>query len=135
MLWEMGRPGRQLADRYRDAGIEPVRDFAEVCRRADVLVFDNTSVGFAFAATGRPVVVMNTPYYDRRVNHGLRFWEASEVGINCDDSANLAACIDEALADPPERRANREAALDLVYAFRTGAAKRAAGVLLDWVSA
>lgn len=134
MLWDMGRPGHRLPDRYRAVGIEPVRDFAEVCRRADVLIFDNTSVGFAFAATGRPVVVMNSPRYDRRVDHGLRFWEASEVGVNCDDPADLEARIEEALADPPERQANREAALDLVYAYRTGAAQRAADVLMDWAS-
>jgi hypothetical protein len=135
MLWDNGRPGHRIADRYRAQGIEPVRDFAEVCRRADVLIFDNTSAGFAFAATGRPVVVMNSPRYDRRVNHGLRFWEAANVGVNCDDSARLGECIEEALADSPERRANRDAALDLVYAFRTGASKRAADALLDWVAA
>jgi hypothetical protein len=131
MLWGMGRVGG-LAVRYRAAGIEPVKDFTEVCRRADVLVFDNTSVGFAFAATGRPVVVMNSPRYDRRVNHGLRFWEAAGVGVNCDDPADLAACIDRALEQRPEDVAAREAALDLVYAYRTGAAQRAADVLLDW---
>jgi glycosyltransferase involved in cell wall biosynthesis len=132
MLWDRGRGGRQLADRYRENGIEPVKDFSEVCRRADVLVFDNTSVGFAFAATGRPVVVMNSPRYDRRVNHGLRFWDAAGVGVNCDDPAKLGACIEEALADSPERKAAREAGLDLVYAYRSGAAKRAADALLDW---
>jgi hypothetical protein len=78
---------------------------------------------------------MNSPRYDRRVNHGLRFWEAANVGVQCDDPARLAECIEEALADPPERKAAREAALDLVYAYRTGAAKRAADVLMDWVKA
>lgn len=133
-LWEMGRPGRRLADRYRDAGIEAVRDFAEVCRRADVLVFDNTSAGFAFAATGRPVVVMNSARYDRRVRHGLRFWEAAGIGVNCDDPATLGDCIDEALADEPERQSAREEALNMVYAYRTGAARRAAEVLMDWAA-
>ena len=131
-LWDMGRKGRQLADRYREFGIEPVQSFAEVCRRADVLVFDNTSAGFAFAATGRPVVVMNSPRYDRRVHHGLRFWDAANVGVNCDDPTTLGDCIDQALADNAEQQANREAALSLVYAYRTGAAKRAADALMDW---
>jgi hypothetical protein len=134
MLWDRGRPGRRLADRYKAVGIEPVRSFMEVCRRADVLIFDNTSAGFAFAATGRPVVVMNSPRYDKRVNHGLRFWEAANVGVNCDDPARLGECIEEALADSPERQAAREAALDLVYAYRSGAAKRAAEALMDWAA-
>jgi glycosyltransferase involved in cell wall biosynthesis len=133
-LWRHGREGRRLADRYRALGIEPVQDFAEVCRRADVLVFDNTSVGFAFAATGRPVVVMNSPRYDRRANHGLRFWDAAGVGVNCDDPADLADCIEAALEDSPEQQAKREAALDLVYAYRSGASQRAADVLMDWAA-
>jgi hypothetical protein len=134
-LQRAGRPGRTLADRYRAVGIEPVADFAEVCERADLYICDNSSTLFAFAATGRPVVVLNPPWYDRRANHGLRFWEASEVGVNCDDPATLADCIEEALADTPEQQAKREAALDLVYAYREGASKRAADVLMDWAQA
>lgn len=131
-LWKQAGP--KLAKRYEEAGIEPVRDFREVCRRADVLLFDNTSVGFAFAATGRPVVVMNAPTYDRRVKHGLRFWDAAEVGVNCDDPRRLGECIEEALADADERKAARKAALDQVYAYRTKASQRAAAALMDWAA-
>lgn len=135
MLWRKGRHGKQIADRYRQYGIEPVEHFTDICRRADVLIADNTSAMFAFAATGRPVVVMNAPWYDRRVVHGLRFWEASTVGVNCDDPDTLGDCIEEALEDSPQQRAKREAALDLVYAYRSGAGKRAADVLMDWAAA
>ena len=121
-----------LRRRYHKAGIEPVADFGDVCRRADVYVCDNSSTLFAFAATGRPVVVLNPPWYDPKVNHGLRFWEAADVGIQCNDPADLADCIDEALRDTPAQRKRREAALDLVYAYRTGAGKRAADVLMEW---
>jgi CDP-glycerol:poly(glycerophosphate) glycerophosphotransferase len=134
MLWRKGRSGRQIADRYRQYGIEPVENFADICRRADVLIADNTSAMFAFAATGRPVVVMNAPWYDRRVNHGLRFWDASEVGVNCDDPATLGDCIEKALADAPEQQQDREEALSLVYAYRSGASQRAADVLMDWAA-
>ena len=119
---------------YHLAGIEAVREFTDVCRRADVYVCDNSSTLFAFAATGRPVVVLNPPWYDRRVDHGLRFWEASEVGVQCDDPAKLGDCIEEALADGPEQQAKREAALDMVYAYRSGAAQRAADVLMEWAA-
>lgn len=133
-LWTMGRPGRRLANRYRTLGIEPVESFAEVCRRADLYICDNSSTLFAFAATGRPVVVLNPPWYDRRVRHGLRFWDAAEVGVNCDRPEDLADCIEAALEDGPAQQAKREAALDLVYAYRFGAAKRAADVLMDWAA-
>jgi hypothetical protein len=126
-----------LAPWYRRAGIEVVSDFADVCRRADLLVFDNTSVGFEFAATGRPVVVLEPYHYRRGVQHGLRFWEAIP-GLVCHDRAgvpdavSLTAVVEQALEDPPEAQEAREQALELVYAHRSGAAERAAGVLLDW---
>ncbi len=123
-----------LAPRYRRLGIEAVQEFSEVCRRADVYVCDNSSTLFAFAATGRPVVVVNPPWYDRRVNHGLRFWEAADVGVNCNRPEDLGDCIEEALRDTPAQKAKRDAALDLVYAYREGAAKRAADVLMDWAA-
>jgi hypothetical protein len=121
-----------VAPHYQRFGIEAVASFHDVCRRADVYVCDNSSTLFAFAATGRPVVVLNPPWYDRKVQHGLRFWDAAKVGVQCDDPADLAACIDEALRDDDARKRDREAALDLVYAFRSGASQRAAGVLEEW---
>jgi hypothetical protein len=119
---------------YKRAGIEPVRSFSDVCRRADVYVCDNSSTLFAFAATGRPVVVLNPPWYSRDVDHGLRFWEAADVGVNCDDRSALGECIDEALRDAVAQRERRERALGLVYGHRDGAAKRAADVLLGWAA-
>jgi hypothetical protein len=44
----------------------------------------------------------------------------------------MLAAVRRALADPPAQQAARERALDLVYAYRTGAAERAAAVLVDW---
>jgi hypothetical protein len=123
-----------VARRYKAAGIEAVPDFRDVCRRADVYVCDNSSTLFAFAATGRPVVVLNPPWYDKRISHGLRFWEAASVGVNCDNPADLEACITEALRDRVAARKRREAALDLVYAYRTGASQRAADILQEWAA-
>jgi UDP-N-acetylglucosamine:LPS N-acetylglucosamine transferase len=126
--------GGTMSKRYRLAGIPFVPEFADVCRRADVYVCDNSSTLFAFAATGRPVVVLNPPWYDKRVDHGLRFWEAADVGVQCNDPADLPAAIDKALRDTPAQRKRREAALDLVYAYREGAAQRAADVLTEWAA-
>lgn len=122
----------RLAPWYTRVGIEVVRDFREVCRRADLFVADNTSALFAFAATDRPVVVLNPPWYDRQVHHGLRFWEAAEVGVNVDAVAELGPAIERALADLPDDRDLRHLALSQVYAYRFGAAARAARILLDW---
>ncbi len=119
---------------YAKHGIEYVPSFEEVCRRADVLVFDNTSAGYEFAATGRPVVLMNAPGYRRSVEHGLRFWDASDVGPNVNDPSELANQVGRALLMLPNDIERREAALDKVFAYRTGAAQRSADVIRDWLN-
>lgn len=129
-------------------GIPFVPDFADVCRQADLYVSEGVSTLYEFASTGRPVVVLNPAGYRQDKNHGLRFESdgrryvgAANVGVQVDAygpgsrSARLAKAVARGLADGPEQRANREAALDIVYAYRTGAAKRAARVLVDWAGA
>lgn len=122
----------KLTPAYRLRGIEVVRSFEEVCRRADVYLNDASSTLFEFASTGRPVVVMNPSYYRREIRHGLRFWEAATVGVGVGPQDSLVDAVVEALEDAPARQLAREAALDLVYAYRTGAAQRAAQVLVSW---
>jgi hypothetical protein len=126
---------RRLAAMYKRLGIETVASFEEVCRRADVYVNDCSSTLFEFAATGRPVVVLNAKRYRRDIDHGLRFWEASGVGVNVEQGDDLREAVQRALEDAPELRAERERALDMVYAFRSGGAQRAADVLVDWACA
>lgn len=118
----------------RRSGIEFVPDFDEVCRRADVYVCDNSSTLFEFAATGRPVVVMNSRDYRKRTDHGGRFWTWATIGIQVDDPAFLGDAVAEALLDPPEVAAERERVLDLVYQPRTGGAERAVAAITDWLA-
>ena len=123
----------RMARLYRRWGIEFVADFAEVCRRADVYVCDNSTTLYEFAATSRPVVVMNARAYRKRVEHGVRFWEAADVGIQVDEPAFLGDAIAEAVLDPPMRREARERALGIVYAYRSGGALRAADAIVSWL--
>jgi hypothetical protein len=115
---------------YRRMGIEIAEDFYEVCQRADVYVCDNSSTLFEFAATGRPVVVLNDPGYRRDVHHGGRFWDWAGVGLNVDHPARLVDTVARALVEDTSEQ--RERVLDQVYAYRSGAAARAAAVLVDW---
>jgi hypothetical protein len=124
----------RIAPLYARFGIEVVRTFDEVCARADLYLNDASSTLFEFASTGRPVVVLNCDVYRRSVNHGLRFWEAATVGVQTTHRRPLADAVAEALDDTPAQRGAREAALDLVYAYRTGAAQRAADALMDWAA-
>lgn len=128
------RAAHTLAPLYRRLGIEFVSDFDEVCRRADVYIADNTSTLYEFASTGRPVVVLNAPWFDRSVELGLRFWEAANVGIQADEPSDLIPAVERALADGPEQRSNRERALDVAYGYRSGAAERGAAAVSAWLT-
>jgi len=128
-----GHPRRTDLRRYwTRLGVEQVRTFDEVCRRADVYVCDNSSTLFEFAATGRPVVVLNSREYRRDIHHGLRFWDAAGVGIQVDRGTELAAAVERALEMRPDDVAAREAAIDVVYQPRHGAADLAAAAIAAW---
>lgn len=119
---------------YRRFGIEFVADFEDVCRRADVYVCDNSSTIYEFAATGRPVVLLNARYWHRNgPEYGLRFWAASHVGQNVHSRADLAGAIARALEDRAPDRLMREDALRLVYGRRDDSAYRAATALVEWM--
>lgn len=105
-----------LAPWYHAHGIEPVASLEEVARRADVLVGDNTSAIFEFAAGDRPIVILNSPAYRRGVAHGLRFWDAATLGVQVDRPDGLIGAVRLALLDPPGLRAERARVLAMVYA-------------------
>lgn len=119
---------------YRRAGIPFVADFEDVCRQADIYVCDNSSTIFEFAATGRPVVLLNAKYWKRPHGPGLRFWDAAHVGLNVDRPEDLVATVRRALEDPTEVQADREDALSFVYGIRSGAAAMAAEAIKDWLA-
>lgn len=130
--WDDPQPRRaRLWARHGVARFVP--EFDDVCRLADVYVCDNSSTIYEFAATGRPVVVLNSSAYRRRINHGLRFWDAADVGVQVDRAADLPAAIDEAIRDDDERRAARATAVELVYPYRGDAAQRASASILRWL--
>lgn len=121
-----------LAPHYERHGIEIVRDFDEVMQRADLYICDHMATLYEFASTGRPVVVLNAPWYRRDVEHGLRYWEHADVGINCDQPGDLLQAIQNALLDPPERQRTRAKAVRAVYAHTDGqAAHRAARAIVE----
>lgn len=129
-----GHPRASRLPRFwRKAGIEHVPDFDEVCRRADVLIADNTSAMYEFASTGRPVVVLNCPTY-RGWDHGLRFWDAAHVGPNVERASELIPAVERALEHRPEDIAAREDALEVVYAYRHGAAQRSMDIIREWAA-
>jgi hypothetical protein len=120
---------------YKRKDIEPVASFRDVLKMADLYACDNSSSLFEFASTGRPVLVLNAPFYRRSVSHGLRFWEAADVGLQVSAPGDFTAGVIKALADPVQAQLDRRAAIDMVYSHRDGtSAQRAADALVRWVS-
>lgn len=116
-------------DFYRAAGITAVADFDFVVALASVYVVDNSSTLFTFAALDRPVVVLNSRHYRRDVDHGGRFWDWADVGINVDDPGDLVDAIDLALSDPADIAARRREVVAEVYPHRGDAAARAVAAI------
>lgn len=120
------RAFNKLQAAYKLYGIEPVEEFSEVCRRASVYVCDNSSTLFEFAALGRPVVLLNAPGYRKDVRHGLRFWDAADIGEQVSAPEVLGDAIGRALDDPGAYASRREAVTMQVYGNLEGAAQRSA---------
>lgn len=119
---------------YKRAHIPVEPDLRTVIRRAAVLVADNTSAMYAFAAMGGSVAVLNPPHYRRAIEHGLRFWPAAGVGVPVDRIEDLIPGIERALERDPADLARRDAAVDIVYARRSGSAAAAAQSLAEWAA-
>lgn len=114
------RAWRTLRRYYDQLGIEPVEDFEKVLERADLYACDNSSTLFEFAATDRPVVVMNAPWYRREVEHGLRFWSCADVGLQVDEPGDLVATVARALTDPSEAAHSRQRVVMQTYPVLNG---------------
>jgi hypothetical protein len=110
------------------AGIPFFDTAEEVLGLASAIVVDNSSMGFEFAALGRAVVWLNAPSYRRFVNHGLRFWDAVDTGVQCDRPQDLPERLEEALSRPPAS----EDLIHRVYTYTDGlSAQRAADAILE----
>jgi CDP-glycerol glycerophosphotransferase (TagB/SpsB family) len=102
-----------------------VSHWEEVLQRADLYLCDNSSTLFEFAATDRPVVVLQPPWYRRSARHGLRFYEAVP-GLLADQLTQLPERIAEALQDSPECQQARRQAVHRVYGTLDGKATQRA---------
>ncbi len=105
------------------------RSFSDVCNRADVYVCDTSSTIYEFAALGRPVVVLNAPWYRKNVSHGLRFWDHIP-GIQVNDPKDLSSAIRQALENDTWAD-ERKRISDIVYPHRGEASRLAASAILN----
>lgn len=114
-------------------------NFSEVLDEADLYVCDSSSSMYEFAATGRPVLALNAPWYRKSVHHGLRFWDAVP-GFQVDEPEDLLAGIKTALDDDADLQAIRQHAVQYVYSDKMGnlltdghGTERAVQALMDFL--
>lgn len=119
---------------FERAGIEWVGDFREVLRRADIYINDLSSTMYEFLITGKPVIVLNAPWFRRAVHWGIRFWDYSDVGINVENPGELFGAIDRTFAEYGTicMDGRRAAARDL-YPYAGCSAERAVEVIVKYL--
>jgi hypothetical protein len=133
---------RSIRKAYVLLGIEPVEDWREVVRLADVLVADNSSVMYEWAAMGRPVIALNSMRWRTTVDHGLRFWEAIPGPSLWPDADGPGDLLEHAAAAAWDAehwnwRHVGDHAVEIAYGNLADgfAAYRAAEVLIEWATA
>jgi hypothetical protein len=123
----------KLAKWYEGIGIEAVQSFEEVMERADVYVNDCSSTMYEFCVTGRPVVVLNAPWFRRDVHFGIRFWDYSDVGVAVEQPGELGGAVASALRDGKEWQKRRSQYVCELYPHLGCAAQTAATAILDFL--
>lgn len=128
----------RMAETLMSFGVEILATDDEVFKTAHILIVDNSSLAYEFASLGKPVLLLNAPWYRRDVQHGLRFW-SHPPGLEFDEPQelldfNLWNCF----YDTPERELGEHLRIDAsnyAYKFVDGqSAKRAADWITDLVS-
>lgn len=109
------RHARKAKYLYDRAGITYLPTFDQVLTQAGVYAIDSMSTLYEFAATGRPVVVLNHRRMRRQVEHGLRYWEYSDIGIQVDKPADLSDAIATTIKNPDHNRERREHIVSRMY--------------------
>jgi hypothetical protein len=124
----------EYRETYERAGIEWVGDFQEVLRRADVYINDLSSTMYEFLVTGKPVVILNAPWFRRDVQWGIRFWDYSDVGLMVENPGELFNVIDRTLQEYGTicATARRRAVTDL-YPYAGHSAYRAVEVVTTYL--
>jgi hypothetical protein len=122
-----------LEQEYQARGIEVVHSFEEVMQRADLYVNDCSSTMYEFCVTGKPVVILNAPWFDRNAKLGIRFWDYTDIGPQVNEPGDLYPVIQWMLAAPARYEEQRKQMVRDLYPFMGCSAQRAAGAILGFV--
>ena len=113
-------------------GIEMLEDYDEVFRQADILVNDCGSAAYEFCATGKPVILLNAPWFDRKARWGIRFWDYANIGLQVDEPEQLEQAIERVMLAPDEHRVNRHRMVHDLFAYFGASTLRMLNVLHEF---
>jgi hypothetical protein len=119
---------------YQSVGVPFIEDFRQVLELADVYVNDLSSTLYEFLVTGKPVVVLNAPWFRKDKQFGLRFWDYSDIGIQVDHPVDLKGAISRTLSDPTLFLPQRRKAINDLFPHLGHSAIRAANVIRQQLS-
>ncbi len=90
------RAKERMKSIYANAKIPYIDNFEFVMNISDLYVCDTSSTIYEFAATNRPVLFLNAPWFRKNVHTGIRFWEYTDIGPQCNEPEDLPDKIIEA---------------------------------------
>ena len=121
-------------EEFERVGIEWVEHFEDVLMRADIYINDLSSTLYEFLITGKPVIVLNAPWFRRDTHWGIRFWDYSDIGINVEEPEQLFQAIDRTIVEYStlHLRERMKAVYDL-YPYLGYSSQQAASVIADYL--
>lgn len=96
-------------------GLEYEESFEEVIRRSQIYICDNSSTIFEWAALGRPVLLLNCPYYRKFVRHGLRFWDFDGPAMSVERPEAIEGAVDHILQNKTSVVLSQSGFVEKVY--------------------
>jgi hypothetical protein len=119
---------------FERLGIHFLHDFEEVLRTVDIYVNDLSSTLYEFITAGKPVVVLNAPWFRREVYHGLRFWDYTDIGFNVDEPDELIPAIEATIKDPNLFAQRRKDTVRDLFPYFGSSVQRAVQVIREQLS-
>ena len=130
---EYGNWQKSVQRYFRGYDIRFITDFRQVLDEADIYINDNSSTMYEFMLTGKPVIVLNAPWYRKEINTGIRFWDFIP-GIQVDNPEDLDGAIKRTLDNPNEFKETREVIAKELYPHHRQAAQRAATTIENYIN-
>jgi hypothetical protein len=112
--------------------IEYIDDFEDVMTGADLLINDCSSIMYEFLVTGKPVIILNAPWFRRNADFGVRFWKYTDIGEQVNTPEELLPAIHRTFSNLEAKRFERSVAIQDLYPHLGDSARVAAQAILDF---